>query len=101
MCFLVLATPKSITYQAITLELEELQSSQRMQIVALPILFKKGTQEVFAQMQSFWDKWEKQHGNQKHFGFSHVFSSHVDFPTYLKNYALEQKSLENLFEEYW
>ena len=93
----MLATRKSITYQAITLEPKELQSSQRMQIVALPILFKKGSQDFFSQAHSFRDKWEKQQNDRKHSGFSHVFGYHVVFPTYLKNYALKKKSLENLF----
>ena len=42
------------------------QSSQRMQIVALAILLKKYSQEFFAQVHSFWDKWEKQHDDRKH-----------------------------------
>ena len=69
-----------------------------MQIVALAILHKKDSQDFFAQVHSFWDKWEKQHDGQKNLGFAHVFGSHVVFATYLKNYALEQRSPWNLFQ---
>ena len=58
------------------------------------ILFKKGYVDFFTQVHSFWDEWEKQHDGKKHKSQS-VFSSHVDFPTYLKNYALEQKIPEH------
>ena len=68
-----------------------------MQIVALAILLKKDSLDFFAQVHSFWDKWEKQHDGRKQLGLAHVFGRHVVFPTYLKNYALEQKSPENIF----
>ena len=55
-----------------------------MQIVALAILHKKDSQDFFAQV-------------QKNLGFAHVFGRHVVFPTYLKNYALEQKNPYILF----
>ena len=40
---------------------------------------------------------QKQHDGRKRGINESVFGSHVVFPTYLKNYALEQKSPENLF----
>ena len=68
-----------------------------MRIVTLPILFKKGSKDFFAQMHSFRDKWEKPHDSRKLLKNQSVSGCHVIFPTYLKNYALEQKSLENIF----
>merc|ERR1711867_359062 len=40
---------------------------------------------------------EKQHDGRKCGQNQGVLGRHVVFPTYLKNYALEQKSPENLF----
>ena len=49
------ATPKSITYQVITLEPKQVQNSQRVQIIALLINFNKGVQDLFALVNNFRD----------------------------------------------
>ena len=54
-CAADLATPKIETFQVITPEPNELQSSERVQIVAQLILLKKGSHNFFAQVLTFQD----------------------------------------------
>ena len=56
---------------------------------------KRFFMDCFAEVHSFWDKWEKPHDDWKHFGFFHVFGRHAVFPIYHKNYALKRKSPGN------
>ena len=54
-CATDLATPKIETFQVITPEPKELQSSPIVQIVAQSILFKKGSHNFFAKVHTFQD----------------------------------------------
>ena len=96
-----LATPKSIAFQVITLLPKELLCSRRMQIVAKPVLFDKGSENIFAQASSVRDKWDKQHEHRKQFAFSHILGRHAVFPTCLCTMHLTKKVHKTFFKEYW